>query len=217
MRDKIKTAISNEYSNLGLGTKTIEGAVNFLEPSITAETTDEQLITAVKGIGGLLKSFQSEADVIRNAKSMAEKKALELEERLKTNTTPQPTPSQSPVITSTGLTAEDVERIISEKLGVVTTVKTELEAIKAREVSERRNSFIINEATRLGVPQTRIDEGFVFEENADDAAITAKLSVIANNVKAMSAPVVKASVPITATGHVLTDEKRAELDRKYKR
>lgn len=216
MKEKLRTAISNEYSNLGLAAKVIDGAVSFLEPTVTADYTEEQFTAAVKSVGGLLKSFQSESDVIRQAKSLAEKRALELEEKLKGVQNPTIV-SPKPEDTNKGLTKEDIEAIIAARLGDVTTVKSELDAIKAKEAADRRSSFIVNEAKRLGIPQSRIDEGFAFDNDADETSITSKLGIVANNVKAMSAPIVKTSVPITATGHTLTDEKRAELDRKYKR
>lgn len=80
MKQKIKEAIKNKYKNLGLGEKAIDAAAAYLEASIKEESEIE---TGISGVEPLLKAFQSETDAIRTAKSAAEKRIAEIEERIK--------------------------------------------------------------------------------------------------------------------------------------
>ena len=58
---------------------------------------------------------------------------------------------------------------------------------KANALKERK-AAIVAKAKELGIPQYRIDEGFVIPDDADEAAYTATLSTIAQNIKANNLP-----------------------------
>ena len=76
-------------------------------------------------------------------------------------------------------------------------MKTENDKFKAEKaLSERKNS-IISKAKELGIPQWRIDEGFVIADDADDNAITAHLATVSNNVKAQLLPGDRHSFPLS--------------------
>ena len=80
MKQKILALLKNKYKNLGFSEKAYDGVAGYLEPSINEEADIE---TAIAGVEGLLKVFQSEADSIRTAKSTAEKRLAELEAKVK--------------------------------------------------------------------------------------------------------------------------------------
>lgn len=59
----------------------------------------------------------------------------------------------------------------------------ENERMKSERAAEARNGLIASKAKELGIPDWRINEGFVIAEDADENAITAKLTEVANNCK----------------------------------
>lgn len=67
-------------------------------------------------------------------------------------------------------------------------LKTERETEKAEAAKAAHKQKILNKAKELGIPQSRIDEGFVIAEDADDATINDTLTKVANNYKAMQLP-----------------------------
>ena len=67
-------------------------------------------------------------------------------------------------------------------------MKKDYDGAKEEAKKKARKDFIVNKAKELGVPQYRIDEGFAFAEDADDATITNSLTTIANNIKTNSLP-----------------------------
>lgn len=66
-------------------------------------------------------------------------------------------------------------------------LKTENDTFKAEKAAEERKNHIISKANELGIPQYRIDEGFVIPDNASDEAIADYLGKVANNIKAIVA------------------------------
>lgn len=62
----------------------------------------------------------------------------------------------------------------------------EAEKAEAAKVAHKRK--ILDKAKELGIPQSRIDEGFVIAEDADDATINDTLAKVANNYKALQLP-----------------------------
>lgn len=66
------------------------------------------------------------------------------------------------------------------------------EAAEAAKAKADRQAKILNMAKELGVPQWRIDEGFVIADDATDEAIKTQLTTVANNVKTNLLPGSKA-------------------------
>lgn len=61
------------------------------------------------------------------------------------------------------------------------------EAIKAKERADRME-FIMTKARELGIPQWRVDEGFVIPDDAGQEAIAEKLGSIAKNISTQMLP-----------------------------
>lgn len=84
------------------------------------------------------------------------------------------------------------EEAWNKKLGdmqnVLDTFKKENEDMKKAEALRQRKVLIETKAKELGIPQYRIDEGFVIADDADEAAISAHLSTVAKNIKAATLP-----------------------------
>ena len=67
----------------------------------------------------------------------------------------------------------------------ITAMKTENEKVKAENARRERREGIISKAKELGIPQSRIDEGFAITDDMDEDAITNHLNVVAANYKAL--------------------------------
>ena len=84
------------------------------------------------------------------------------------------------------------EEAWNKKLGdmqnVLNTFKKENEDMKKAEALRQRKALIETKAKELGIPQYRIDEGFVIADDADEAAISNHLSTVAKNIKAATLP-----------------------------
>lgn len=68
----------------------------------------------------------------------------------------------------------------------ITALKNENETAKKEAAKKARQEMIINKAKELGIPKSRIDEGFAITEDMDDDAIVNHLNVVATNYKALS-------------------------------
>lgn len=80
--------------------------------------------------------------------------------------------------------------------GLQDTIKKQEAAAKAKEEAEaaakakaERQAKITNKAKELGIPQSRIDEGFVIAEDATDETITNYLTTVSNNYKTLTQPI----------------------------
>lgn len=71
MKEKIKTALKQKYSNTGLGDDVFDGVAEILSHNVKEE---DAIDTAVSGCEGLLKVVQGALDKERQARSEAEKK-----------------------------------------------------------------------------------------------------------------------------------------------
>ena len=90
--------------------------------------------------------------------------------------------------------------------GLTEARRTE-EAARAR--ADRRN-MILGKARELGIPQSRIDEGFVIADDADDAAIGEYLGTVKKNIDAIKLP--QNSHFLMSDGKPSTDEIGAIAD-----
>lgn len=77
MKEKIKTALKQKYSNTGLGDDVFDGVAEILSHNVKEE---DAIDTAVSGCEGLLKVVQGALDKERQARSEAEKKAKAIKE-----------------------------------------------------------------------------------------------------------------------------------------
>lgn len=92
---------------------------------------------------------------------------------------------------------EESKKALSEQLAAqteanktlnetITAMKTESERAKAEAEKKARQEGIIQKAKELGIPQSRIDEGFAISDDMDNDAILNHLNVVAANYKALN-------------------------------
>lgn len=86
MKEKIKTALKQKYSNTGLGDDAFDGVAEILSHNVKEE---DAIDTAVSGCEGLLKVVQGALDKERQARSEAEKKVKAIKSEQKDE--PKPT------------------------------------------------------------------------------------------------------------------------------
>lgn len=75
-----------------------------------------------------------------------------------------------------------------QQLETINSMKAESEKLKAESAKKARQDGIIAKAKELGIPQSRIDEGFAITDDMDEDAILNHLNVVATNIKAMGLP-----------------------------
>lgn len=83
---------------------------------------------------------------------------------------------------------ESMQKKLDEMALTINGFREENEALKKAQAARQRQEAIIAKAKELGIPQWRIDEGFVIADEADEAAYTATLTSIAKNVKTNALP-----------------------------
>jgi len=66
--------------------------------------------------------------------------------------------------------------------------KAQAEQKEKELAAKERETYILNKAREMGIPQTRIDEGFVIAPDADNAAIDTYLGKVATNIKSSTLP-----------------------------
>ena len=170
-KEKIYQALKQAYYPLGLGDTILQSLAESL--AATGLVTDENLSTVIAAQKKTLEGIQKGNDK-RVADAVAKAKT------------------------------EQSQKTINELLASVKTMKdgydalkTENDKFKAEKALSERKSSIISKAKELGIPQWRIDEGFVIADDADDNAITAHLTTVSNNVKAQMLPGDRHSFPLS--------------------
>lgn len=68
----------------------------------------------------------------------------------------------------------------------ITALKTENENAKAEAQKKARQEMIISKAKELGIPKSRIEEGFAITDDMDEDAIVNHLNVVSANYKALN-------------------------------
>lgn len=88
--------------------------------------------------------------------------------------------------------SEKAQKSLADKIATLTAENEQFKADKAKADAERmaaeRAKFISDTATSLGIPEWRQKEGFVIAPEADNAAITATLTTISENLRANALP-----------------------------
>lgn len=182
MKEKIKAAIQNKYSKLGLGTKAIEAAAAYLEASIKE---DSEIENVVVGIEPLLKAFQSEADTIRSSKSAAEKKAAEFEAKIKELAGVQNIPVETK--------NEDVPSWAKAILDSSKKLESDLLAIKGDKIVNDRktklNAIIEKLPEAIRKPYQRMDVKSLTDDDFETltSEVSAEVEVLSKEVLAQGA------------------------------
>lgn len=211
-KERIYQALKQAYFHLGLG-DILQAHAESLAAS--GFVTDENLAAVVAAQKQFLERLQKANDKrvtdalakakteakseyeAETARKKAEKEAKEREEQLR-----REKEKEMPDWYKAEKAASD--KAMKELLESMQTMKSGYDAMKAendkfkaeKALSERKNS-IISKAKELGIPQWRIDEGFVIADDADDNAITAHLTTVSNNVKAQLLPGDRHSFPLS--------------------
>lgn len=94
---------------------------------------------------------------------------------------------------------EQMKKMLEENKTLSTSMKAmqdEKAALEAAKLAEARQNLILAKAKELGVPQTRIEEGFAISAEMDETAITEYLTKVANNSKVMKLPTGGTAAPL---------------------
>lgn len=82
----------------------------------------------------------------------------------------------------------EMQKRLDEMTKTIDGFRKENDDLKKAEAARQRQESIINKAKELGIPQYRIDEGFVIADDASDESIATTLTTIAKNITANSLP-----------------------------
>lgn len=158
-------------------------------------------------VASALKKAKEEAE--KKAAEEAEKKAKEAaEEKAKEaarKAAEDVTKTKEKLNDSTGLTPElkaflegiktqmDEQKKTYEKQVLslsesLKSLKDQNEKDAAAKAKAERRTMILNKAKELGIPQSRIDEGFVIADDADETAIASYLGTVKRNIDANKLP-----------------------------
>lgn len=212
-KEKIYLALKQKYYSLGLGDTILQAHAESLVA--LGLVTDENLNAVIDAQKVFLEGLQKGndkrvADAVAKAKTDAkneyeaeaarkreEKKAKEREEQLKREKEKEmPDWYKEEKAASDKTIKELLESVKTMKSGY-DALKTENEKFKAEKAISERKNQIISKAKELGIPQWRIDEGFVIADDADDNAITTHLTTVSNNIKAQMLPGDRHSFPLS--------------------
>lgn len=156
MKQKILSALKNKYAHLGLSREALDGVASVLEKTIKSE---EEIETAVSGVEGMLKVFQSEADRERTNYNALKAAKEEIEKKLKEATPPTP-PKEDPK-------PFDAEAFRAE---ILETMRKEREsATQNEQKAAQRKAEITAKAKEYGIPETLIGNFAIADDaNVDD-------------------------------------------------
>lgn len=114
------------------------------------------------------------------------------EEAFKTALMAQFTEQMTAQMTELKTASDKAQKSLAEKIAALTAENEQFKADKAKAEAERmaqeRAKFITDTATSLGIPEWRQKEGFVIAPEATNEAITAQLTTISENLRAVSLP-----------------------------
>lgn len=176
MKEKILAALKTKYSNLGFGTKALDGVAAILEKSVTDES---QIETAISGVEPFLKVFQSEADRARTEYNALKGQYDELKAKSEASSADEGGQNEKNELDKE---PEWFTRYKQEQEERYATIKSESEALKAEKAKTERTNLITAKAKELGIPEWRMKEGFVIADDADEKAIGDYLASVQKNL-----------------------------------
>lgn len=189
MKTKLFNALKQDHSKLGLGDEVLQAYADSL--ASTGLVTDENIATISKGQETALKAYQSSIDKERTERANIKKELDELKAK-----GGDPKPSDPQPKPTDDLDAK-LEALINAK---VAPLQEKLTAYETKEAKATRQAQILGKAKELGIPDWRINEGFIIGDDADEASISTTLSAIKQNI-------VTAGLEKGNAGHPLSDEK----------
>ena len=146
------------------------------------------------------KAAEDKAKVEAEEKAKKEKEALDKARKEQEEKLPDAVKAYLDSLTSTHAAeiqkmaderkASDAEwqKKIDDVLKVVDGFKAENAKYKSEEAARQRSNFIMSKAKELGIPQYRIDEGFVIGDDVDEAGSGTYLANVAKNIKTNQLP-----------------------------
>lgn len=174
MKQKILSELKNKYAHLGLSKEALDGVASVLEKTIKSE---DEIETAVNGVEGMLKVFQSEADRERTNYNALKAAKEEIEKKLKEATPLTPPKEDSKPFDAEAFKAEILDTLRKERESAAQNEQKAAQrkadiAAKAKEygIPEKLiSNFAIADEANLddvfkGVKQTLADAGFEFSE-----------------------------------------------------
>lgn len=164
MKEKILSALKTKYSNLGFGEKTFSGVADYLALTITEES---QIETTITGVENLLKAFQGDIDRVRTEKSDLQKQYDELKAKQDNGGIPDKKDEPKP---------DDLKAMIEAALEEkITPLQQKLQSYEQKEVQTARQTFISDEAKRLGIDPEDL-EFLKIPDELDNTGITDRLT-----------------------------------------
>ena len=205
MKGKIFEALKTEFKSLGLGDEVLENMANVLNGM--GVITDENLSTMVKAQAPFLLGVQKlndkrAEDATQRAKAKAEEEAAKRIAEIQKQLDDAKKGAGKSSKDDKGGQNELIEALRAEFEGRFTEMATksseweqkvaqlqkENDAMKQSQALASRKSFITDTAKNLGIPEWRINEGFVIEDTMDEAGIKAYLGDVASNIKKVAVP-----------------------------
>jgi hypothetical protein len=202
MKEKILQQIKAAVVGSGktsITDQTFEAYASHIATKISEEA---QIADAIKPYVELLKVVQGNINHIAATSATEKETALKAEyEKQIADLKKLPKPEEKP---------DDSEAKMKAFFETnIAPLKQELDAYKAKEAGEKRSAFILAKAKELGIPQSRIEEGFAVAPEADENAIGEYLAKVAKNAVAMS--VESGKTGLFAISNPL-DQAKAEAD-----
>lgn len=212
MRDEIFKLLKQAYSRLGFGDDFLMARATMLDSLgfVTSENVNDVVAKQSDSLTALQRMEDSRvASALKKAAEEAEKKAKEAaEEKAKEaarKAAEDVTKTKEKLNDSTGLTPElkaflegiktqmDEQKKTYEKQVLslsesLKSLKDQNEKDAAAKAKAERRTMILNKAKELGIPQSRIDEGFVIADDADETAIASYLGTVKRNIDANKLP-----------------------------
>ena len=213
MKGKIYEALKQEYSQLGLGDEILQAHADGL--ASTGLVTEQNLDSIVKGQRNFLEGLQKANDrrASEAANTAREKARKEFEEETKKKEEAAKKAAEDEAKKKAEEEAAKKAEEEAKKGGEIAELKnmfeTTIKELKAqneqnqkafneykKSVEEKekanaikeRDNYILNKARELGIPQSRIEEGFAIAADLDNAGIDTYLGKVATNVNATKLP-----------------------------
>lgn len=197
MKEKIFNALKQKYSNLGLGDETLMSVAESL--AATGIVTDDNLDTVVAGQGVMLKSYQSTFDKMRTESANYKKEIEKLKGEGGNHN--EPDNNNEP---------EWFKAYRKEQEAKIEALTKENETAKAEKAKTERSNLIKSLATKAGIPEWRINEGFAITDTMEEAEIKTYMDSIKQNIVTNSLEG-KGGNSIIPKGEVSKDDAKAVL------
>lgn len=198
MKQKIFEKLKQAYSPLGLGDAILTAHSEALAG--TNFVTDENIDVVVASQKAFLESLQKSndkrvADAVASANAKSKKDSEAEIKRLSDELAALKGAKQVDMPEwyktekeATDKQMKDLLEANKKLMEGLTGLQTENKAMKEAAAQKARMDSIVAKAKELGIPQYRIDEGFMIAPDADESAITEVLTKVSNNIKAQSLP-----------------------------